>query len=737
MKINTVVSDKNRKMLRKTKIKLLILVVGLTLSAMPSLHAESNIWVGTWGCAPYAAAQHTAPAPYLANNTVRQIVRVSIGGDTLRVRFSNRTSANPVTMNKVNIAVSTTVGGSTIDASTLTALSFEGQESVTMAPFSEIVSDPIAFNLEAGMQLAITTYYGQCTNASDLTFHYGSRTDSYILEGDQATSATFSGATPVERWYHINTIDVQAPDSAGCIGVLGNSITDGYGLHGGLKNTWTDIFSQSLLDNEATSLVGVVNMGIGGTLVTTSGLDRYKKDLLELTGLRWIFMFYGTNDIGANVSADRIVAAYQQIIDDAHTMGVKVVGGTITPFKGSGYYSEAHEAVRQEVNTWIKTPGNFDAVVDFSEGIRSDSDPIKMKDEYANDYLHPNAAGYAFLGRYVDVNIFAEITEMGMPHANAGDDQTVVNYVGNDNVKVTLDGSASSDFGTELAAYQWSIDEEVIANGVSPSVELSTGEYTIVLTVTDDDGNVDSDEVLIAVVEDAGVWLEAECATVGNLFDIVDDANASNGKYVTVKAGNNTLNDAATDAAGWLTFDFDVEESGEYSLYARLICPNANDDSYWLKMDDQGYSMWNGIGPGNSWFWESFTSTFNLDAGTHTLTISYREDGAKLDKLWLTNQPSLPNGMGGIDNQCNTSALLEPESDVMKVVPSVFSDKITCTNLDSPSVIRIYNIEGKLLLTMHTNETSVSIPMEAVSVGMYLVQVQNNRQVSSQKIIKR
>ena len=363
-------------------------------------------WAGTWACAPYAAANNTPPSPYLENNTFRQIVRCSIGGDTLRVKFSNITCSTPVTLNSVNIAISTNPGGSAIDPATMKPLTFGGNESITMPAYTEVTSDPVAFPLAPGANIAMTIYYGQCKTASDMTHHYGSRTDSYILAGDQSLSETFEGATAIERWYTLATIDVIAPDSSGAVAVLGNSITDGYGLHGGPKNKWTDFFSQKLLDNPPTSDVSVLNLGIGATLLTTSGVSRFQQDILDQNGLRWIIVFYGVNDINAGVSASQIINACKGMIAQAHAQNIRIYGATITPFKGHSYYTAAHEAVRKEVNEWIRTPGNFDHCIDFDAIIRDPADPEKMQAGYANDFLHPNASGYQFLGESVDLNLF-------------------------------------------------------------------------------------------------------------------------------------------------------------------------------------------------------------------------------------------------------------------------------------------------------------------------------------------
>jgi len=382
------------------------ILVNTTTVYAKSQTVSPKRWVGTWSSAPYAAGNNTPPSPFLANNTLRQIVRVSIGGDTLRVKFSNVTGTSAVTINAVNIAVSPDGTKSAIDASTVKQLKFNGNASVTMAAGATATSDVVAFPLKPDTRLAITIYYGDCQTNASMTHHYGSRTNSYILIGDQTSNAAFTGATTVERWYTINTIDVWAETPKAAIAVLGNSITDGYGLNGGLQNRWTDIFSQRLLNNSATAHLGVLNLGIGGTYLTTSGAGRYKQDILNQSGLRYIIIFYGVNDIGGNVSAANIINTFKKMIKDAHAQNIRIYGATITPFGGNGYYSEAHEATRSEVNKWIRTPGNFDKCIDFDKAIRNPADTTKMLSTYNNDGLHPSVAGYRFLGESVDLDLF-------------------------------------------------------------------------------------------------------------------------------------------------------------------------------------------------------------------------------------------------------------------------------------------------------------------------------------------
>lgn len=713
---------------------ILIITLNLVAICQTSNETQSDIWVGSWSCAPYAAgSKNTPPSPYLANNTLRQVVRVSIGGDTLRLKLTNKTCSTPVAMNAVNIAVSQ--GGSTVDAATITPLEFSGSSSITIDPFSSVVSDPIAFPLTPSMRVAITIYYGQAASSSDITSHVASRTDSYILRGDQSSSASFSGATVTAHWFHINTVDVIAPDTAGCVGVLGNSITDGYGLHGGLQNRWTDFLSQELLNDVRTQNIGVLNLGIGGSLIRSSGISRYKEDLLAQSGLRWIIIFYGTNDIYSNASATSIIDAYKTIINDAHAKNIKVYGATITPFKGSGHYSVVHEVVRKDVNAWIRTPGNFDACIDFDKAIRDPNDKEKLLEKYSNDWLHPNVDGYAFLGKSVDLDLFTEIEKNTLVEADAGSDQAAVDY-DNDGVQsVRLDGSASYAFGDNIVSYKWSENGTQFATGETATVSLAVGIHIITLTVSDKNGTIDSDEVTITVTKDTGIWLEAECGTIGSLWNVETDTNASNETYLTIKQGYNSTSSAPTGTSGLLTYTFHVEESGPYTLYARVMCPNVEDDSFWIKMDKGTFGRWNQISA-PSWKWMPYGTTFNLSAGSHTLTIGYREDGAKLDKLWITNNAADIADEGSPANNCVTSDLDVNDMNNIIIFPNPVYNQVNIQQISSPSIVSITNSFGQELYKENTLNSQLAINMANYTNGIYLIKVMNQEYAICKKIIK-
>ena len=396
---------------------LILVLFSFCYSQPKEISAAAQKWVGTWSTAPQLVEPgNMPPSPGLTNNSLRQVVRVSIGGDTLRVRFSNEFSTSGVTMKSVQIAVST--GGSTIDTSTNEELKFDGNSEVTMNAGAAATSDPIAFNLMPRMDVAITIYYGQ--TSATVTGHPGSRTTSYIIAGNTTTMTDFTGAVTTDHWYDINAIDVLAPLTAASVAILGNSITDGRGSTTNLQNRWPDIFSERLLKDSSTQQVGVLNLGVGGNCVLSGGLgptgvNRYDRDILDQSGIRWAIIFEGVNDIGgvhsaaaAAATANNLIAAYKQMIVKAHAKNIRIYGATITPFKGNWYYNQYSELCRDTVNRWIRTEGNFDACIDFDSVMRNPQDTLSLVSTNQNDGLHPDAAGHKKMGESIDLNLFTD-----------------------------------------------------------------------------------------------------------------------------------------------------------------------------------------------------------------------------------------------------------------------------------------------------------------------------------------
>ncbi len=251
------------------------------------------------------------------------------------------------------------------------------------------------------------------------------------------------------------------------------------------------------------------------------------------------------------------------------------------------------------------------------------------------------------------------------PVADAGTDQVVIDSNLNGSETILLDGSASSDPDGVITNFTWARNGYQLATGETPSVNLHTGIYTIILTITDDDGATDTDTVNITVrlpegVSMGDVWLEAECGNVGSNWNILSDAGASNGKYVIIQPGSNFLDSPSESNNDHITYTFIVKESGNYKLWGRTSVPTADDDSYWVKMDIDNWIKWNNITGGSSWQWDDVhdadngnqVASFDLNEGIHTITIAYREDGTALDKLYLTNIGVIPSGQGDTANNC-------------------------------------------------------------------------------------
>lgn len=398
-------------------IKQLKTTITLAFLTLTSAVLAGNHWVGTWGTAPQLVERHNnPPAPGLGNNSLRQIVQVSIGGKKVRLKLTNEFSSEPTEIKSIDLSYAKSAGGSSeIDESSTVSLTFNGDKSVTMAAGECVVSDPVNFRISNRQNIAITIHYGAASSTS-VSGHPGSRTTSYLKTGN---TTDFTDAVRTDHWYNIQTLEVEAPEKAGAIAILGNSITDGRGSTTNQQNRWADVLSRRLLANKKTSQVGVLNMGIGGNCVLRGGLgptgvQRYKRDLFGQEGVKWIILFEAVNDLGSSrdgvQTADRIIEVYKQIIREAHQKGIYVYGGTITPFKKNNYYSVDHEKGRSKLNNWIRTTKMLDGIIDFDQAVRNPSDPEAMQERFLfeNDWLHFNAEGYETMGNCIDLNLFTK-----------------------------------------------------------------------------------------------------------------------------------------------------------------------------------------------------------------------------------------------------------------------------------------------------------------------------------------
>ena len=377
-------------------------------------------WVGTWTASPYYDSGNQPPSS-LANSVLRQVTHVSLGGSQIRVQFSNLGGNGSVTINSAHIALCKATGtvDSTIDTATDKALAFGGTASVTIAQNKEVWSDAVDFTVPNQGNITITTAFGSVP--SQVVGHSGSRTTSYLATGSNVTVASMSSATAFQHWYYISGIDVMADASAAGVVAIGDSITDGRGTDNDKNNRWTDFMAARLQANAATKNVATMNQGIGATNLIGSGTGaegRFARDVLGQSGVKYAIVFDGVNDIcSSNASYSSMKTAYDNLISAAHAKGVLIFGATILPFNGNSYYSAAHESVRQQVNTYIKS-GAFDGYIDFDAALTDGKNPPSLQATYAawtagnpagsTDGLHPGPAGYQKMGETVDLTLFTK-----------------------------------------------------------------------------------------------------------------------------------------------------------------------------------------------------------------------------------------------------------------------------------------------------------------------------------------
>jgi lysophospholipase L1-like esterase len=386
--------------------------------------------------APSPATAAPAPAPVagggrggqpfrvttIANQTVRMILRTSIGGRRARVKLSNAFGSNPVTVGAAHI--DRRAADSSIVADSDRTLTFAGKASFTMMPGVVVVSDPVDIEVPALSDLAVSLYFPEDTG-NPTTHATGLRPTYVSTEGDFAGRAELPLAGTTQQYYWLSSVEVSAPAEASAIVAFGDSITDGARSTPDTNNAWPALLAARLKANKATANIGVVNEGIGGNRLLTdaaglagvSALARLDRDVLSHPGVKWLMILEGINDIGTlgaatppatPVTTESLIWALQQVIDRAHAHGIKVAGCTLTPYEGAGYARENGEVIRDAVNRWIRTSGAFDAVVDFEAATRDPNNPKRFRPEFdPGDHLHPNDAGYKAMADSIDLSIFS------------------------------------------------------------------------------------------------------------------------------------------------------------------------------------------------------------------------------------------------------------------------------------------------------------------------------------------
>ena len=377
-----------------------------------STYSLAQNWVGTWATAPQTVVRSFMPYNNcMTNRSVRQVVKVSIGGDVIRLKLSNIYSMQPVEIRSIYIAHAK--DSFSIDAKSAQYFKFGNSYKTVIPAGKQIVSDALKFNLRNLERVAITINY---TSAPEVpTVHMGSRTTSYIMKGVTNAHSNFEKAFRENHWYNISGIDVYTmSNNMSAIAIMGNSITDGKCSTDNAQNRWPDVMSEMLQLKHKITNQGVLNLGIGNNRVTVPGgfgalaKERFNRDILMQSGVKKVIIFEGINDIGAAKSGNSetvarlLIESIQGMVRKAKARKMKVYLGTITPFKGAGYYSHFHEAARLYVNDWIRSQAKkVDGILDFAKLLQDPNDDRRMKREYAsNDWLHPNPAGYKTMGIY-------------------------------------------------------------------------------------------------------------------------------------------------------------------------------------------------------------------------------------------------------------------------------------------------------------------------------------------------
>jgi len=389
-------------------------------------------WVNTWVSMPQLTEPGNLPPPpftqtnlVLDNSTLRQTIHVSVGGQQVRLRFSNAFGGTvlPITAVSVALPVDDDAGVSAIQAGSSHPVTFHGRASVNIPVGAQVVSDPLSFTVAPQSNLTVTTYLAHGQASTNITSHPGSRTTTYLISGNHVQDGDLPTATPVDHWYFLSGLEVWSRPSTAAAVMLGDSLTDGRGSTTNANNRWPDQLLARLQGHRDTAGVAILNQAAGGNRILNDGLGpnalaRIDRDVLATSGVAWLLVFEGVNDIGTAGAtaaaqaqvADDLIAAFDQIIVRAHAQGIVVYGATITPFGGNNPYDDPaglREQARQTVNQWIRTSREFDAVIDFDRVARDPQNPRQLAPALdVGDHLHFNPAGYQALADAVPARLF-------------------------------------------------------------------------------------------------------------------------------------------------------------------------------------------------------------------------------------------------------------------------------------------------------------------------------------------
>ena len=363
-------------------------------------------WVATWTTSMADAG------PGLQDATLRQVVRLSVGGQVLRVRLSHEFGTEPTRIGAASVGLS--LGGADVQPGTLRPLTFGGSRAVELAPGADLRSDPVDLPVPTGASLVVSLYLA--ADSGDATRHRNAAQTSFVVAGNHADAFELVPDETNTSFHWLAGVEIDSPEAAFTVAAFGDSITEGSGSSLDLHNRYPDVLQRELSARGVSA--AVLNAGIGGNRVLSdgwgaigagpAGVSRFEQDALSLPGVTHVLLLEGVNDLGMGatlgpvVSAEDVIRGYETLIRRAHRRGVSVLVGTILPFRGATfprYWSAENEAKRQTINAWIRTTNRHDGVVDFDEVMRDPSDPERLDAAlHSGDFLHPNDAGYQRMG---------------------------------------------------------------------------------------------------------------------------------------------------------------------------------------------------------------------------------------------------------------------------------------------------------------------------------------------------
>jgi lysophospholipase L1-like esterase len=396
--------------------------------AIGAFAAEQNYWVATWGASPAPQLpdeeQMRTAKLLFQNQTLREIIHTSIGGNTVRVRLSNAYGKQTVEIGAAHIALRSQGPG--IVAGSDRALTFGGRPAVAIPPNALVLSDPVKLDVPASGDLAISIFVPNA--AAGAGIHYSAQQTSYIGSGNLAADATLSDPAATTSWVFLTGVDVLAPRTAVAVAAFGDSITDGARSTNDANHRWPNFLVGRLQARRGGREIGMLDAGIGGNRILhdasnnvrfgVNALARFDRDVLAQAGVGYVIVLEGINDLGhagtsaplsETVSADDLIVGLKQLIERSHEKGVKIIGATLTPFEGAanGYFTPEKEIKRKAVNDWIRTGKAFDGVIDFDKAVRDPSHPDRVLAAYdSGDHLHPSDAGYQAMADAIDLSLF-------------------------------------------------------------------------------------------------------------------------------------------------------------------------------------------------------------------------------------------------------------------------------------------------------------------------------------------